>query len=330
MTIIDSDLKFYRAEINADGPSNGGRMSANEVPDGGFNNVFPFVPLSERAAGITRWRKIYAKVADAADQTLFLAKVIETIYSLTGDRVLFHLGTQRDTESDITGAEATHGCGYLTNSVTAGATSIEVTIEDGTDVLYRDGEQILLEDGTASSYETITGTPAVSGNVVTLPIAAGIKNSYTGGVTGEGAAVTTVGAVYDYGDLTTKHSVPIISSAAGTLDPAQISLSSIGTVEAGMTLTFTSATAFDLTADVAGVAGSGNTGQNFTPDNPDFPGSPLITIPAAAWGGTWAIGDSVTLATTPAAIPIWCQLIVPQDTAGGPANWQLLFDGETV
>jgi len=38
---------------------------------------------------------------------------------------------------------------------------------------------------------------------------------------------------------------------------------------------------------------------------------PYFTIPAAAWGGTWANGETVTFITHPASIPIWEKRVIP-------------------
>ena len=330
MPIDNSELKFYRAAVNADGPSNGGRLSATEIASATPDNIFPGTSVDERTTGITRWRKVFAKVADAEDGTLSLAKLAISLYTKTGDSVTMHVGSQRDTENDITGSEPSHGCGYLTNSVVATATTLDVTMEDGAVVLFRDAEKVLIEDDGVREYITLAGPPAVSGNVVTLALASGLKNSYSGGLDGNGDPNTRVASVYDHGDLQAIADAATITSAAGTLDEGQITLSAIGTDEQDLTLTFTSASAFDLTGDLMGAIGSGNTTTDFTPDHPDFTGSPLIILPAAAWGGTWAIGDTVTIPTHPAAIPVWCKLVVPPATPAGQADWELLFEGETA
>jgi len=330
MPIDSTELKFYRAETNADGASNGGRMSSSEIVSATPNNIFPPVTVAERTNGVTRWRKLYAKVADAENGILYLARLVMTQFTKTGDAVYFAVGGQRDTEGDLTGNEPLHGCGYLASSVAAGATSIDVTVEDGSVAIFRDGEKIHIEDGVNEEEATISGAPSVNGNTVTLPLAAGLSNGYSGGLDANGDPYTRIGSVYEAGDVQPARTTPTVTSSQGTLDESQISLSNIGTVEQDWTLTFTSATAFDLTGDTIGAAGSGTIGSDFAPDNPDFPGNPWFTIPSAAWGGTWQAGDTVTFTTHPAAVPVWAKLVVPAGTGAGQADWELLFSGESA
>ncbi|MBF0171737.1 MAG: hypothetical protein HQK87_11755, partial [Nitrospinae bacterium] len=67
MPIQSSELRFYKSATVSDASSNGGRMSANEIPDGVKNNVWPDVPQGERLAGSTKFRKVFFKVANDDD-----------------------------------------------------------------------------------------------------------------------------------------------------------------------------------------------------------------------------------------------------------------------
>jgi len=328
MTIDASELKYYRAAVNQDGGANGGRLSAVELPSGA--QFFPHTTVDERANGITRHRKLFAKLADPENGILYLAKLAESRYTATGDAVYLHIGTQDDVEDDLTGTEPLLGCGYLTNSAIAGATSIDVTVEDGSVTIFRDGEKVLLENDTLREYAVLSAAPTVSGNVVTLLFVAGLTNGYSGGIDVNGYGLTRVASVYEHGDLEPTLGAETITSAAGTFDPAQVALSNIGAIDQALTFTFSSATAFDVTSDTGASLGSGNITTDFAPENPDFIGYPFLTVPSAAWGGTWAAGDTATLPTQPAAIPVWAKLVVPALTAGGQVDWEVVVDGEAV
>jgi len=318
MPILSADLKFYRAQVNADGPSNGGRMSANEIADATPHNIMPVIPIEQQQSGATTWRKIYAKVADPSDRVLYLAKVLLALYTRTDDQVYLAIGTQRDTEADLTGAEPLLGAGYLSDTVIAGATTADIVVEDGAVPIYRDGEKVWFSDGTNSEFITLSAAPSVSGNVVTLSFASGLLYGYAPGLDGNGDPLTVIASVAEHGDLAPARTDPVITSAAGTLDAAQILLSNNGAVEE------------DLTGDSLGAIGSGNIGSDFAPVNPDFPASPLLTIPAGAFGGTWAIGDTFTLTTSPDAIPVWCKRVVPVGMQSGAAQWDVLLYGEST
>jgi hypothetical protein len=62
--------------------------------------------------------------------------------------------------------------------------------------------------------------------------------------------------------------------------------------------------------DVLGSVGSGNVGSDFSPVNPDYT-KPYFVLPAAAWGGTQATGNTLTFITSPAALPYWEKRIIP-------------------
>ena len=71
MTILDSELDFYKAETNDDTTSNGGRMSAIEIISGVLQNVWPHAFKAERDAGSTKFRKLFCKVSNDDDDTLY-------------------------------------------------------------------------------------------------------------------------------------------------------------------------------------------------------------------------------------------------------------------
>lgn len=77
-----------------------------------------------------------------------------------------------------------------------------------------------------------------------------------------------------------------LTTAAGTLSGVTV-LVADAQIES-WTLTFDTATTFDVYGTLTGSDGSGSTGANFTST------SGSIYIGTASWGGTWAPGDTVT------------------------------------
>jgi len=71
MTIIASDVKFYKAATNNDLAGNGGRISATEIVDDTLNNLFPNVSSAERVAGLTRYRKMFLRNENVEDLILY-------------------------------------------------------------------------------------------------------------------------------------------------------------------------------------------------------------------------------------------------------------------
>jgi len=335
MTILSSELKFYKSKTVTDDSTNGGRMSVNEAVSGVVQNVFPHVMKAERDAGSTKYRKVFAKVANDADETLLAGKLWFDKITPADDWAVFFDATQRNTQGDITGAEDIFGCGALNTDVTAGGSTLIVDVEDSTLVgMFRDTETIRITDMDNpdsitgnEEFLTISGAPSVSGTQVTVTVAETLANDYTT------ANNTRVMPVYEVGDIFCELDNWVETSASGTYDEGAFPpvTDNIGTIEQSVTLTFTDSTNFTATSDVSGVSlGSGTTGGDFTPSNPDYT-KPYFTVESGGWGGTWAAGDTITFDTHPAAVPLWEKRVVPAGAASLSNNKIILvFSGESA
>lgn len=314
MTVSTSDVKTYYPATRNDTSSNGGRMTANACATGGTETVWPHASASELTAGSNKYRKLFHKIENSDNSAFPNFRVFLAGPTPGDDHLFIFEGTQTDTQDDLTGSEDLYGAGTLDTNVSASATEIIVTVEDWSNYpIFRDGDLIAISDGYYSSgvwqtetkleFATISGAPSPSGNDITLTLAAGLANAYTAGQ-------CSIASVVEVGDLDASVGTLVVTSSAGTCSGASITPSNKGAVEQSVTLTFTSATAFDAVGDTLGSLGSGNVSSNFAPTNSDF-GVPYFTIASAAWGGTFQAGDTVVIPLHPAAAGIWERRVIP-------------------
>jgi len=317
--MLSTDLKVYKAKSN-------GRMSGTDlVTSGALQNVFPHVTSAQRAAGHFDYRKTFWKVADDSDGSLLDPEVYQDAPTLsTTDYILMFTMGQRDRVEDLTGyatgtdTQTKYGSAVLKTSITAGASTLTVTVRNsalasGSDLIFRNGGKIKLTDkATADALTgnedvlTISGAPVVTGLDIAITVSETIANNYTADGT------TRVSSLIKPGEIKTSSTTPVVTSAAGTLDTTTypIILDNIGTVDEDWTLTFTDATHYTLTGDSLGTVTSGTTGADLAPNNGDFT-KPYFTLEYEAWGGTWAAGDTVTFTTHPAAVGIGQKRVIP-------------------
>lgn len=332
MSIIPSEIHWNKSQVVGDGGSNGGRISAVVSANAVKNNDFPDVTLAERTTGIRRYRKLFVKIANDDDLVLQNARAFMQLNTPGDDAVTFFPGTQRDVQSSLTGSERLYGAGRLNASVVAGAVTFQVITEGAALNYLRTGDLIRITDKTTladSGNEEFHPATNVSyaGDIATITIAApGLANGYAAGVSG-------VSSVYEAGDIATSITPPSVTSASGTLNVATYPIlgDNIGTTEQDWTLTFTSGTAFNIVGDTLGNVGSSNTSSATAPANPLESGKPYFTLPAAAFGGTFAPGDIITFTTSPAALPLWHRQDVPVGAAALSGNRVITgVDGESA
>jgi len=331
MPILASELKFYKSQTVSDSAGNGGRMSDDAIPSGAVGNLFQAVGESERTAGSLKYRKLFCKNANDDQLTLTFPKIFLDKYTPGDDLVTFFAGTHTNTQAAITGSEKEYGCGKLDQNAIVGATDVDVLVEDSGDHPFEDGDKIRISDlfnvadlsGT-EEFVTIVGAPTVvGGDVINIVFAPALVNGYS-------ASDTRVMNVYEPADVVAEVGYPELTSAAGTFNPANLLANNIGGIEQVWTLTWTSATTFNIVGDTVGAQGAGSIGAGAAPNNPDF-GKPFWTIQAAGFGGVFVAGDTLVFETTPASVPIWEKRVVPAGAAALSPNASLLqFRGETA
>lgn len=328
MSIIPAELKWYKSLVVNDGSSNGGVMSANQSISGIKNNIFPDVTQEERDAGISRHRKLFGKVANDDDETLYNARLHMISITPGEDFCTFFVGTQVNTQNDITGAERQYAAGSLANDINAGATQLVVTVESSSmAVVFVDTDKIWIGDGIKSEYhENVTVVKVALDYTITLDTGDTILHDYLA------ATPTFVASVYEPPDVIGSADNWIETSVAGTYDEAgsPVEPDSIGAIEDSITVTFTDDINFTVTGVRAGSMGSGNISTDFAPINTDF-SKPYFVLRAAGWGGTWANGETVTFDLHPAAVPAWFkQQVLPGTASYSGDNFRMRIGGESA
>lgn len=331
MTILAADIRILKSKVISDAVSNGGRMANSPVVSGVSGNLFPNVTAAQRAAGKIDYRKAFFNNKNTFQDTLYNAYVYQETNSPGDDKIVFFPATQTDTQATITGSEKLYGTGLLKFAALAGATSIQVDVEDGTAEVFTAGDRVRVSDkatpdALAGNESYVTLTDAVyAGNVVTLTLdGAGLDVGY--GINAK------VSSVYEAGDVVATADAAIVTSAAGGFVDAAVQLHNEGTVLQTYTLTFTTPTDFTITGDTLGALGSGTVGAGFAVFGKDgFTDTYQITVPAAAFTGTWVAGDTIVLTTYPAAVPVWVKRVVPAGAlAFGANSVNFVMGGETV
>ena len=314
MSITVNDLRMRIPTEDSNNPTNGGRMTFTEAVGGVQNNVFPNVPESERESGSTVYRKRFLQVNDNQNLELVDPKLFLETHTPGDDAVYKFLGTQRDTQNDLTGSEDYFGAGTLNTTVSSGATDIEVEVEDATQTIFRVGERVRISEKASvtatgnQEYKTISNVSAPVGNVFTLTLSTPLVNGYTASV----STPVKIASMIEPGNILTSFSNFIVTSTAGTYDIGTypLILFNQGTIEQDLVFTFTSATQFDCVGDTLGALGTGNIGAAFSPQNP-VTGKNLFTLQFQGFGGTFDVNDTISCTISPASIPIWYVRIIP-------------------
>lgn len=305
--ILSAEILKYKSAVHDNTTANGGRLSAVEVASNVKNNVFPDVSESERTAGLTQYRKVFHKVANA-DNDVLNTILIHLLTMAAGDDYLtLMLGTQRDTQADIIATPPRqYGIATLHTQVNSGGSVLIVDAKSSTSVLFMTADTIAIIDGsTVLYYEDVTISKNSAQYTITLKSGDTVPSTLV-------VTTTLVSSCIEVADSEPTSASWTEDSTEGTYDESTypVELDNIGTIEEDITLTFTSATAFDAAGDTVGALASGSTLADYIPLHPVF-ALPLFTLRSAGFAGTWAEGDTITFTIHPAALPVWRKRVVP-------------------
>ena len=330
MTILSSELLFYRSTTWDDTATNGGTMSANALTSGVPQDVWPNVLKDERDNGSTKYRKIFLKVANDADDTLLAPQFWLDNPTKGDDWVVMFPGDQVDTQGSVSPSRV-YGCASLTSDVSAGASTVTVTVEDASIVgIFANGDTVRITDKAdpasatgIEEFKVLSSEPTVSGNNITMTFSTPLVSDYTV------ANNSRVSSVYKGADIACSVTNWAESSAAGTYDEGSYPIipDNIGTIQEDWTLTFTDDSGnFTITDSSGASVGSWNKNDAgpAAPINPNFSGKPLFTLEFGGFGGTWVANDTITWTTSPAAQAIWERRDVPAGAGSLSGNSILL------
>lgn len=220
------------------------------------------------------------------------------------------------------------GTGRITGAISAGGNSMDINFFD-TDIEGRVhiGDKLLITDkenvgDTGHSIEEVEiATISWAGTIATITTSTTFQNSYAISYVGTGGVTfyTRVAVPLVIGNL-----VPSISNIVKTLPTGDYVNTSIvakaqGSVQDNITLTFTSATAFDVTGTNVASYGSGNTSTDFNPTNPNT-STPYFNLSFSGWSGTFATNDTLTFTVNPPSQGIWIKEVVPAATPSFALN----------
>lgn len=328
MSATTSDIHFRAsATVTDTAATNGGLPSTTNLVSGVKGTVLPIVLPAEVTAGLTRWRKIFVSCNDSGNLGIAGSYYfLDTLISGTDD-VQFcdpiAVGsTWDDHQADLVSAGVAeadmYGQGHLHASLTAGvSTQVQVHVKDGHKpgfTLTAGGKlYCFIDDGSNEEFFSVDTISVNTGtDIVTLTIAdAGtIANAYTAAVTVIVAAcceVTAPGCAA--GVLLANVGVVTTSTSAGTFDDGEVTVENDGCRKDTYTLTFEAGGATFTAAGAAyGALTDGAIASDYSPVDSD--GKVLFTVDSAAWGGTWAAGETVTIPTNPAQVPLWHRHLV--------------------
>lgn len=332
MSILQSELKWYKSKEMSDQGTNGGLMSPTVSVSNVKNNIWPDVTNAERIAGSTKYRKVHVKVDNSENLPLQDAKFYLDRYTAGADSVMLFAGTHSDIQSDLSGSERVYGAGQLNADVSSGATVISVLTEGVAYNMFQAGDVIRVSNKTdindatgTEEFVTIGSAPSYVGDVATITLSPALDNSYVG-------TETRVSSVISAGVIESGYSGLSAVSAGGAMDDTNfpISVPNISGVYDDWTLTFTSGTAFNIIGARTGAVGSGSILTTAAPNNPDY-SLPFFSIPSGMWGGTWQAGDSVSFHTDPASFPVWYKRVVPAGATSLTGNEAVaVLDGEST
>ena len=338
MSIIASELKWYKSETVTEGDSNGGRMSMNEVVDGVKNNIFYDVSQADRLAGKIFYKKIFGKLENDADEVLINPVFHQKTYTPGQDwiEIFITANHQTDTQVDVEGTTGKFGVGPLTTDISAGVDTFDMTLSHPDQVIYEaTGNCVYLGDGVNQEYHTNVNA-SKTGSTVTFTLQTVgdvIANNY------DATTPETLVATCYYGTLTElKPTFETITtdSAAGTYDDTgnPVEGDNIGCREDTFTLTMTSsdASAATFTAEGAleGSIDGGTTGTDWQPTN-TAESKPYFILRGAGWSGPFVIDETFTIPAHPAAQGVWLKQTVPSGcNSYSGDNFYVRFGGESA
>lgn len=309
--------------------SNGGKPQFTKtITTGVKNNIFPDVSQTERLAGKETLRKVFLHVTSAANEELSSALLYLKKQTNADDFVLFTAGTATDNQTDIPATPTWYGIGALfVDYVASTGTSLVLKVENYAEYkaagVFANGSTLVIADNTNKALSTVTAVAYDDvESTITLTIAASIAQSFS-------ATNTVVSTAMAVPSIKSSFSAPIVTSTAGVFSAINLSAHNEGTATAAIELTFTSATAYTVTADGAQVG----TGNIYSDSIIKAPNTNLkwLTIKSSCFNTGFVQGDKVSFNTSASMVALWLKRVVPANSSVIASNsFSIGVDGESL
>jgi len=332
--MLATDVKLRKCEADTlVASTNGGRITGTTVSSNVIGATWPIVTPEQLTNGDETWRKRFLQIADDDDGTMLDFRVWLDIETPGDDYITMCLGTDTNFQSALTGSENHVGTAPLKTAITAGGSTIVVTVPNaelkgnGAYDIFRVGEMVrLTKQSTPSTTETTAefltiaaGGITENGNDITIVVEEAIANDYALVDNPRLCSVLELGTVVP--------SFTEISYTGGanydsvTYAPV---LDNIGTFTQRLTFTFTDSSSFTVSGNSMGALPSGNKTTNYSPTNSQT-GKPLLTLLASGWDGlTISAGNTFVLDIFGAQKAIWRRRKTPAGATYVASNYTVL------
>ncbi|HKJ94915.1 MAG TPA: hypothetical protein VKA32_04735, partial [Gammaproteobacteria bacterium] len=118
------------------------------------------------------------------------------------------------------------------------------------------------------------------------------------------------------------------TTASYNLAQYPIAIENQGAIKERWALDFTSTTEFDIVGETVGVIGTGTTGADVAPTNPET-GTPYFQIQSEGFGSGWEVGNVIRFNTQAAAAPVWfARTILAGDATGDNDSFRVQNRGD--
>jgi len=131
-SVTADDVVYMHSAVTSYEDTNGGGIGDKEVVNLSHNTFFKFVSQETRKNGATFRSKVFWLQKNADDSEAYEVSIVPLLPTPAGDRLYYQRGTMTDTQADIKAATnqyAKVGVGKLQADISAGATSLVVTME---------------------------------------------------------------------------------------------------------------------------------------------------------------------------------------------------------
>jgi hypothetical protein len=247
------------------------------------------------------WSKIFLKLIDPAEKTTAYTFLKRHTPNANSYAVLT-AGTQTDTVS--TKSARIYGAGTLNAGVSSAATVLVVDCEVAG--IFQAGDTVMIPSG-GSYYPKNVSTAVFAGLQCTITLDSSVGTALSSGAFISSAIVTN--------DLKAAADTFVKTFSTSTFNESLITLNHLATIEENITITITGTNSFSVVSNRRGSLPNGSRLADYQPLNPDF-ALPYFVLPAAAWGGTATINETMTFKVHPAAIPVFVNQNITDDAVG--------------